>query len=273
MNAATSYEPVSNATAMWRAARAIAWRHLYKWVSVPANFIPTFLFPLVFFTAFAGGLGRVQDIPGFDYPAGYTSFIFIFSLIQTCTFGGLATGFTIAGDFESGFAQRLMLCVRSRFAILFGYLLSTFLRALFMCVVVTAVAKLVGMRVLGDPAELAALYALALGMSFVGTLWASGVMFRGRSAQIAPAMQMPMFVAIFLTPVYVPIELLGGWIEVVAQANPISYVMETMRGLLGGYADRPWLAVVCIGGLVTVLSAWAVRGVRSAERAGGASGA
>src|SRR5690606_9553804 len=93
------------------AARAIAQRHLYKWISVPANFMPTFLFPLVFFTGFAGALGRIGEVPGFDYEAGYTSWIFVFSLLQTCLFGGLATGFTIAGDFQSGFARRLMLAV------------------------------------------------------------------------------------------------------------------------------------------------------------------
>ncbi|MBC7643648.1 MAG: hypothetical protein H7123_00885, partial [Thermoleophilia bacterium] len=39
-----------------RSARAVAWRHLYKWVKMPANFVPTVMFPLVFFAAFAGGL-------------------------------------------------------------------------------------------------------------------------------------------------------------------------------------------------------------------------
>ena len=101
-----------------QAARAIAWRHLYKWISVPANFMPTFIFPLIFFTGFAGALGRIGEVPGFDYPANYTSWIFVFSLMQTCLFGGLATGFTIAGDFQSGFARRMMLAVADRRAIL-----------------------------------------------------------------------------------------------------------------------------------------------------------
>ncbi|RYZ58161.1 MAG: hypothetical protein EOP08_16520, partial [Proteobacteria bacterium] len=124
------------------AARAVAWRHLYKWITVPANFLPTFMFPLVFFTGFAGALGRVGDIPNFDYPANYTSWIFVFSLLQTCLFGGLATGFTIAGDFQSGFARRLMLAVADRRSILAGYVLSTFVRAAIMSAIVTGVALL-----------------------------------------------------------------------------------------------------------------------------------
>ena len=256
------------ASATWSAARAVAWRHLYKWISMPSNFLPTFLFPLVFFASFAGGLTAIRNVPGFHYEPGYTSFIFVFSLLQTCLFGGLATGFTIAADFESGFARRLMLCTQSRMAILLGYMLSTFARALAMCVVVTLVAFVVGLKMLGSIPEILALYAMALAMSFIGTLWASGVMFRGRSAQVAPAMQMPMFIALFLAPVYLPIELLDGWIHAIASINPVTYVMEAGRSLLAGTHEHVRVAVACIAAMAVVLGLWAVTGVRSAERAG-----
>lgn len=261
-------EDVGALRAIWRAAVAIAWRHLYKWLKQPANFLPTFLFPLLFFTSFAGGLSAVARVPGFDYEPGYTSFIFVFSLLQTCMFGGMATGFTIAGDFETGFATRMMLCTRSRLAILLGYLMSTFVRALFMSLVVTLVALLAGMEVHGSAVELAALYGLALLMSFVGTLWSSGVMFRGRSAQMAPAMQVPMFVALFLAPVFVPLDLLRTWLHGAATYNPITYVMEGSRSLLAGGTTHVAAALTCLAAMIAVLAVWAVRGVRSAERAG-----
>ncbi len=252
-----------------RAARAIAWRHLYKWITVPANFLPTFLFPLVFFMGFAGALGRVGDVPGFDYAGNYTSWIFVFSLLQTCLFGGAAAGFTIAGDFQSGFAQRLMLAVADRRAILLGYVFSTFARALIMCVIVTIIALFAGMKVLGSPAELAAMYLLALALSICGTLWAAGVMFRARSPQMGPALQVPIFVAVFFAPVYVPIHLLEGWLHAVATFNPITYVLEAGRSLLVGGTNHLGVAVFCIACMLAVLLAWALRGVRAAERAGG----
>ena len=251
------------------AARAIAWRHLYKWISVPANFMPTFIFPLIFFTGFAGALGRIGDVPGFDYPANYTSWIFVFSLLQTCLFGGLATGFTIAGDFQSGFARRLMLAVADRKAILLGYILSTFVRATIMSVIVTAVALLAGLELLGTPAEIAGMYILCLTLSIVGTLWAAGVMFRARSPQLGPAMQIPMFIAIFLAPVYVPLELLEGWLHAVASVNPIGHVMTAARSLLAGEPDEIGLALGSLAALFVLLVIWAIGGVRSAERAGG----
>jgi ABC-2 type transport system permease protein len=251
------------------AARAIAWRHLYKWISVPANFMPTFIFPLIFFSGFAGALGKLGNVPGFDYPASYTSWIFVFSLMQTCLFGGLATGFTIAADFQTGFARRLMLAVADRRSILLGYVMSTFVRAAIMSGVVTAIAFLVGLEMTGSAGEIVGMYLLAFSLSVVGTLWAAGVMFRARDPQLGPAMQIPMFIAIFLAPVYVPIDLLEGWLHAAATVNPITYVMTASRNLLVGDVDGVLLALVAIASLLVLLAWWAVGGVRSAERAGG----
>src|SRR3712207_9276849 len=76
---------------------------------------------LFFFVAFAGGLTRVGDVPGFDYPAGYIAFQYVWALLQAVAMGGAFTGFSIAGDFENGFAKRLMLGASNRSGIILGY--------------------------------------------------------------------------------------------------------------------------------------------------------
>ena len=81
---------------------AVAWRTIHNFVTNPAFFFPSIIFPLFFFTAFAGGLSSVGDVPGFDFPAGYTAFQFVFVLMQAAAFGGVLTGFGIASDFEKG---------------------------------------------------------------------------------------------------------------------------------------------------------------------------
>ena len=68
---------------------------------------PGAVFPLFFFIAFAGGLSAVGNVPGFDFPSGYTAFQFVFVLLQSAAFGGVFTGFGIARDFETGFAPPL----------------------------------------------------------------------------------------------------------------------------------------------------------------------
>ena len=102
-------------------AFAVAWRVLNNVVRNPALLVPSIMFPLFFFTAFAGGLSRVRDVPGFDFPEGYTAFQFVFVVLQSAAFGGVFTGFGIARDFESGFARRLLLAAPNRTGICLLY--------------------------------------------------------------------------------------------------------------------------------------------------------
>src|SRR6188474_2143770 len=110
-------------------AQGVAWRTLHNVVTNPSLLIPSLVFPLFFFTAFAGGLSNIRNVPGFDFPSGYTAFQFVFVLLQSAAFGGVFTGFGIARDFESGFARRMMLAAPSRLGILAGYTLSAMVRA------------------------------------------------------------------------------------------------------------------------------------------------
>ena len=118
---------------------AIAWRSLHVMVSKPSLILPSLIFPLFFFAAFAGGLSAVGDAPNFDYP-NYTTFQYIFVLMQSAVFGGVFTGFSIAADFEFGFARRMLLATRNRSALIAGYALTALVRALLVWTVVTVVA-------------------------------------------------------------------------------------------------------------------------------------
>ena len=63
-------------------AFTVAWRTLHNAFHNPALLLPSLLFPLFFFTAFAGGLSGLGEAPGFDFPSGYTAFQFVFVLLQ-----------------------------------------------------------------------------------------------------------------------------------------------------------------------------------------------
>ena len=108
----------------WSVALAVAWRVLHNVFTTPSLLLPGLIFPLFFFTAFAGGLSRVDNIPGFDFPLGYTAFQFVFVLLQSAAFGGVFTGFGVARDFEYGFARRLLLAAPKRSGIIAGYALA-----------------------------------------------------------------------------------------------------------------------------------------------------
>jgi ABC-2 type transport system permease protein len=250
-------------------ALAVAWRVLHIVFTNPALLIPSIVFPLFFFTAFAGGLSRVSDVEGFDYEPGYTGFQFVFVLLQSAAFGGVFTGFGIARDFESGFARRLLLASPRRSGIVLGYVLAAIVRWATTASVLTLVAVLAGMAVGGGPVDLFGLYGLALVLNLAATLWAAGVAMRLRTMQAGPVMQMPVFLILFFAPVYVPIELLHGWIEAVASVNPTTALLEAGRSLLAGEPEDVALAFAVAFSLVAGFALWALRGLRRAEAAGG----
>ena len=249
-------------------ARGVAWRTLHNVFTNPSLFIPSLVFPLFFFTAFAGGLSRVEDVPGFDFPSGYTAFQFVFVLLQSAAFGGVFTGFGIARDFETGFSRRLLLAAPNRTGILLGYAGAALVRWVVTAAVLTVVALVAGMEVGGSGVDIFGLYALALLLNVAAVLWAAGVAMRLRTMQAGPIMQMPVFLILFFAPVYVPLSLLQGWIHALATVNPITRVLEAGRGLIAGSPTEIAVAFAVAFGLAAVLWVWAVRGLRRAEAAG-----
>jgi ABC-2 type transport system permease protein len=249
-------------------ARAVAWRQIHNFTTHPAFILPSIVFPLFFFTAFAGGLSSVGDVPGFDFPPGYTAFQFVFVLLQASAFGGVFTGFSIASDFERGFARRLMLAAPDRRAILAGYALAALTRAAIVGVLLFAVALAAGMQVGGGGVDLAGLILLALLVNVAALLFAAGVAMRLRTIQAGPAMQMPVFLVLFLAPVYVPLDLLSGWVSGAAAINPVTVLLEGGRDLIAGTGPTALALYGVAVGLVVVFAVWGVRGLRRAEAAG-----
>jgi ABC-2 type transport system permease protein len=132
-------------------------------------------------------------------------------------------------------------------------------------VFVTIIALIAGLDVLGSPLEITLLYVLALASNILGSLWALGIAFRFQSLSATPFMQIPLFILLFLAPVYVPLQLLSGWIRSVADVNPATFLLEGGRALLAGTPGpiiAAWLVII-IGGII--LGVWSLTGLRAAE--------
>jgi ABC-2 type transport system permease protein len=249
-------------------ALGVAWRTINNFLKNPALLVPSIIFPLFFFTAFAGGLSTISRVPQFDFPSGYTAFQFVFVLLQSAAFGGVFTGFGIARDFETGFARRFMMAAPHRTAIVAGYALAALTRATLTWTLLFTVALIAGMQVDGERVDLLALLALAVIVNVAATLWATGVALRFRTIQAGPMMQIPVFLVLFLAPVYVPLDLLSGWIHTLASINPATALLEAGRGFISGEPTRIALAFAAAAALALAFAVWAVRGLRRAEAAG-----
>jgi ABC-2 type transport system permease protein len=116
--------------------------------------------------------------------------------------------------------------------------------------------------------ELFGLVGLGLLLTVMSSLWAAGIALRFRTIQAGPLMQVPIFLVIFMSPVFVPLALLTGWIRLPAKVNPFTLLIEQGRNVVAGTNPRLMLAYGVALGVVAVASLWAWRGLRSAERAG-----
>ena len=250
----------------FQVAWAVAGRQVYKYVTNPAFLAPA-LFPLFFFVAFAGGLTRVGDVPGFDYAAGYIAFQYVWALLQAVSMGGAFTGFSIAGDFENGFARRLMLAASNRYGIILGYTMASLVRATMTGTLVTVFALITGMPIIGG-FDFFGLISLAVLANIAATLFGAGVAMMLRTQQAGPVIRTPIFLVLFLAPVFVPLSLLTGWLETAARLNPFTAILEAARSFLAGDPTNVVAAFTTSAILILVLALWAVYGLRRAERAG-----
>jgi ABC-2 type transport system permease protein len=247
-------------------AGAVAGRQIYKYFTNPAFLAPAF-FPIFFFVAFAGGLTRVGDVPGFDYSGGYIAFQYVWALLQAVAMGGAFTGFSIAGDFENGFAKRLMLAASNRSGIILGYTIASIVRVTTTGTLVTVIALIVGMPSQGG-FDVFGLIGLALLVNVAATLFGAGVAMLMRTQQAGPVIRTPIFMVLFLAPVFVPLNLLEGWLETIASLNPFTTILDAARGFLAGEPAHT-LAAYGIGlALVLAFALWALFGLRRAEKAG-----
>lgn len=246
-------------------ALGVARRSITVFFRTPSLIMPATLFPLFFLVAFAGGINRVSDVPGFSFPAGYTSFVYAFVLLQAMAFGGVFSGFSVARDFEGGFAGRLLLAAPNRKGIVAGYACLSLTRGTFSGLVVTLAALVGGMDVAGAWFDIVYMFSLALIVNLSAFLWSCGVAMRFRTIQAGPLMQVPVILVLFLAPVYLPIELLTGWIHTVAQVNPLTPVVEALRALISGTSAHLAEAYLIGVALVLLFTIWALVGLRRAE--------
>jgi ABC-2 type transport system permease protein len=105
-------------------------------------------------------------------------------------------------------------------------------------------------------------------VNLAATLFGAGVAMMLRTQQAGPVIRTPIFLVLFLAPVFVPLDLLSGWLETIARYNPFTTILEAARGYLVGEPTSTLPAYAIGLALVLVFALWALYGLRRAERAG-----
>ena len=101
-------------------------------------------------------------------------------------------------------------------------------------------------------------------MAAVAACWGCVLALRFKSQSAAPLMQAGTMAAILTTTAYAPLALLQPWLREVAEVNPVTEVVEAARqGFVGDVTwAGTWPGLLALAGLLVVLGALALRGLR-----------
>ena len=242
--------------------RALAFRGLNEVVRVPGAAIPSVLAPTIFLLGFVSIFGNLTALPGYTTD-DFVSFIVAVILLQGAGFTGAATGVNLARDIERGWFDRLLASPAPRWALLAGMIASAGVRALLPTGVLLIVAFGLGADWPGF-AGLALALVFVAGFAALAAAWGITLALRFKTQSAAPLMQAGTFMAVMFTTSYAPLELLTGWLRVVATLNPVTHVIEAVRQgfVTGGISwSLTWPGVAALLGLGALLTALAMRGI------------
>jgi len=228
---------------------------------VPGAAIPGVLAPTIFFLGLTSVFGALSHLPGF--PAPFKDWMIPVSLLQGAGFTGAATGVNLARDIEQGWFDRLLVSPAPRPVILAGLVLSAALRSLIPATFLLAVGFAIGVNWPGLDGLLIALL-VVMGFGTVAACWGTMLALRYRSQSAAPLMQAGMLLLVLTTTAYAPLSFLTGWLYTVAKYNPVTQILEAARqGFIGSVTwSDTWPGLLSLAGLLALLSALALRGMR-----------
>ena len=229
---ATALPSRPSGTTLAPASLAIASRTLRKFARTPqllvVSTIQGAMFLLIFRYVFGGAITS-SVVP-------YVDFLVPGFVTTSVLFVGTATAAGVAEDLEQGFLDRLRSLPIPRAAVLAGRALADSGMLAWNLAITVAVGFAVGFRLHGSLLEGIGAFALCFVFGFAFTWLFVTIGLVAGSAQAAQGMSMMVFPLTFVSSAYVPTDSMPGWLQVVAEHQPVTAMVDAVRGLCLGDA-------------------------------------
>lgn len=244
---------------------ALSVRGVREAVRVPEQLLPTVFIPLFFLVVNVGQAARIFPAGGTPFLSGqnYAAFQVPSAMLLAASFGSAAL--YLVEDIEGGYFDKLRASPVSRTAIVLGRLSAEALKSGAISALIVLVALPFGISVASGVPGFVLLILLSASWAVVFSGFMQLIALKSRSAAATQSGSLIFFPLLFLTPNFVPRELLTRPMEVAATFNPVTYIMEGLRSLILQRSD--WaavgrgFAVVAVAGAVMV--ALNIRTIRS----------
>jgi ABC transporter DrrB family efflux protein len=239
----------------------IAWRNMLAVVRNPQLLVIDTVTPVMFVLLFAFVFGGAINTPG----VSYVTFLMPGIFVQTVVFGGTNTAVGIAEDLQKGVIDRFRTLPMAPSAVLIGRAFADLLRNIYVVVIMTIVGFLIGFRPTCTPAEFVLALTLVALFGYAISWLSANVGLRAKSAAAAQgAIFIPIFPLTFVSSAFVPVATMPEWLQPIAEANPVTVVVNATRTLFLGIPDTGLVlsAMAWIVGLVAVFAPLAIRTYR-----------
>jgi ABC-2 type transport system permease protein len=196
--------------------------------------------PVLWLVVFGVTFSHIHAIPTGSVP--YLDYLAPGIIAQSALFVAIFYGIQIIWERDAGVLTKLLVTPTPRAALVAGKAFAAGIRAIAQAVVVILVAALLGVSLTWNPIKLLGVVVLVvLGAAFFACLSvtiAGLVLRRDRLMGIGQAITMPLF---FASNALYPVALMPAWLQALSLANPLTYEVSGLRGLLIGQATDYWL--------------------------------
>jgi ABC-2 type transport system permease protein len=194
----------------------------------------------------------------------YVDFLVPGFVTTSVLFTGMNTATGVAEDLEHGFFDRLRSLPVPRAALMAGRAVADTATLAWTLAITVGIGFLVGFRIHGDVASAVAAFGLCLafGFAFVWVFACMGLV--AGNAQAAQGMSLLVFPFTFVSSAYVKVDSMPGWMQPIAENQPITAMVDAVRSLvlgdpaLAGLSQYVVLSLLWSLGLVAVFAPLAV---------------
>jgi ABC-2 type transport system permease protein len=219
----------------------------------PEALLPTLFIPLFFLVVNVGQAAKIFPAASteFLYGQGYGAFQLPSSLLLAASFGTAAL--FLVEDIEGGYFDKLRASPVSRSAIVLGRLIAEVAKGALIAIAIVVLGVIFGISIASGPIGFVLLVILTALWSAVFVGFMQLIALKTRSAAATNSAGLIFFPLLFLTPNFVPRDLLTRPMEIAATLNPVTYLMEALRSLI--LRDLVWADILPGFAVVFVLGA------------------
>jgi len=243
--------------------------HARRYPSLTLNLLLTPIMLLLLFVYIFGGTMSAGIGGGHSDRSAYIAYIVPGLLLMTIGSTVVGTAISVSNDMTEGIIARFRTMAIHRPSVLVGHVVGSVLQSIASVVLVGAVAVAIGFRS-SHATALDWLAAFGLLVLFATALtWiAVGMGLISPSAEAASNNAMPLILLPLLSSAFTPIHSMPGWFQPIAEYQPFTPAIETLRGLLLGshIGNNDWLAVAWCVALTALGYFWSTSKFNSDQK-------